>query len=80
MSLAEYLKENKIDEIEDDQEFADAEYDAIQAYCAAYGYSITDADLKTVKARGLEESFMNWKESCRMGLQEEKSCQCMESV
>ena len=80
MSLAEYLKENKIDEIEDDQEFADAEYDAIQTYCAAYGYSITDADLKTVKARGLEESFTNWKESYRMSLQEEKSCQCMESV
>lgn len=64
MSLRKYLEDNKIDQIEDDQEFMEAEYDAIQTYCEICGYSITDADLKTIKSRGrgLEESFTNWKQ------------------
>ena len=62
MSLAEYLKENRADEIEDDQEFMETEYSAVQDYCAGRGYSITDDDMETIKSRGLEESFRNWKE------------------
>jgi hypothetical protein len=34
MSLREYLKELKIDQIEDDTEFCDKEYNAIMYYCA----------------------------------------------
>lgn len=65
MSLRKYLEENKIDQIEDDQEFMEAEYDAIQTYCEICGYLITNADLKTIKSRGrgLEESFINWKQT-----------------
>lgn len=62
MSLAKYLEENNIDNIEDDQEFMEAEYNAIQTYCEICGYSITYMDLETIKSRGLEESFTNWKE------------------
>ena len=61
MLLAEYLKKMKIDDIEDDQEFMDAEYHAVRAYCDIYGYSVTDADMETIRARGLEETFENWK-------------------
>lgn len=62
MSLRKYLEDNKIDQIKDDQEFVDAEYDAIQAYCEMCGYSITEDDLEVIQSRGLEESFINWKE------------------
>lgn len=68
MSLAEYLKENQIDDIGDDQEFMDAEYNAVRTFCEIYGYSLTDADLKTVKSRELEESFGNRQELYVEGL------------
>lgn len=63
MSLRKYLEENKIDQIEDDQEFMESEYNAVQTYCEIIGYLITDDDLETIKSRGLEESFINWKET-----------------
>ena len=63
MSLKKYLEDNKIDQIEDDQEFMEAEYNAVQTYCEICGYSITAADLKTIKSRGLEESFSDWKQT-----------------
>ena len=62
MSLITYLKENEIDDIEDDQEFMEVEYDAVRTYCEICGYVITTVDLEIVKSRGLEESFINWKE------------------
>lgn len=62
MSLRKYLEDNKIDQIENDQEFMEAEYNAIQTYCENCGYSITEADLNIVKSRGLEDSFINWKQ------------------
>lgn len=61
MSLREYLEDHKIDQIEDDQEFMEEEYNAIQSYCEICGYSITDDDLEMIKSRGLEENFINWK-------------------
>lgn len=63
MSLRKYLEDNGIDKIKDDQEFVEAEYDAIQTYCKICGYIITDADLEAIKSRGLEESFINWKQT-----------------
>lgn len=62
MSLMKYLEENKIDQIEDDQEFMEAEYDAIRTYCKNRNYSISDEDLNIIKSRGLEESFIGWRE------------------
>ena len=32
MTLKEYLEENKVDQIEDDQEFMEAEYNAVRDY------------------------------------------------
>ena len=63
MSLKKYLEDNGIDQIEDDQEFVDAEYDAVQTYCEICGYLISDADLEVIKSRELEESFINWKQT-----------------
>ena len=63
MSLQRYLEEIKIDEIEDDQEFMEAEYNAIQTYCEDCGYSITGDDLDTIRARGLEEAYMEWEQT-----------------
>lgn len=62
MSLKKYLEENRVYQIEDDQGFVDVEYDAIQTYCENIGYAISKDDLETIKSRGLEESFINWKE------------------
>lgn len=58
------MEENKIDQIEDDQEFMEAEYEAIQTYCEICEYSITNEDLSVIKSRdgGLEDSFIHWKE------------------
>ena len=44
MSLREYLKELKIDQIEDDAEFCDKEYDVIMNYCKERKFLITDDD------------------------------------
>ena len=52
MSLVKYLEENEIDRIEDDQEFMEAEHDAIQTYCENCGYCIVDEDLSIIKSRG----------------------------
>ncbi len=62
MSLRKYLEDNKIDNIKDDQEFMEAEYDAVQTYCEICGYLITNEDLEIIKSRGLEESYINWKQ------------------
>lgn len=71
MSLKKYLEENKIDQMEDDQEFMEIEYNVIQAYCENCGYYITNEDLCAIKSRGLEESFLNWKEAYVKDLWEE---------
>ena len=57
MSLREYLKELKIDQIEDDTEFCDKEYNAIMDYCTERKFLITDDDLVCIVNRGLNDSF-----------------------
>lgn len=57
MSLIKYLEDNGIDQIEDDQEFMEAEYNAIQTYCENCGYNLSSDDISVIKSRGLEESF-----------------------
>lgn len=61
MSLRDYLEANQIDKIEDDQQFQDAEYTAIQTYCEDGGYILNPEDLIVIKNRGLGESFEFWK-------------------
>lgn len=57
MTLREYLKELKIDQIEDDEEFCDKEHDAIMNYCTERKFLITDADLSCIVNRGLNDSY-----------------------
>lgn len=57
MSLREYLKEQKIDQIEDDAEFCDKEYNAIMDYCTERKFLITDDDLVCIVNRGLNDSY-----------------------
>ena len=71
MSLRKYLEDGKIDQIEDYQVFMELEYNAVQTYCEIIGYLITSDDLEIIKSRGLEDSFINWKETYIKDLWEE---------
>ncbi len=71
MSLRKYLDENKIDQIEDDQEFVESEYTAIQTYCENCGYVLDQDDIEVIKDRGLKTSFDFWKETYVKDLWEE---------
>ncbi len=71
MSLRNYLEENKINELEDNQEFEEAEYTAIQTYCENCGYIIGSDDISIIKGRGLEDSFEFWKKTYVKDLWEE---------
>lgn len=57
MSLREYLKEQKIDQIEDDVEFCDKEYDVIMDYCIERKFLISDEDLTCIVNRGMNDSY-----------------------
>lgn len=57
MSLREYLKEKRIDQIEDDEKFCDEEYNAIMEYCIGKKFLITDDDLICIVNRGLIDSY-----------------------
>lgn len=59
--LDEIIKE-LMDKLDDDEEFCTAEYDAVQEYCGKRKYQISDEDLHTIKAIGLENVFDGWKE------------------
>lgn len=60
--LLEYLHQNKIDQITDDQEFIEAEYNAAMEYCRERNFNVSDEDMKTIISRGLDDSFYNCKE------------------
>lgn len=57
MTLREYLKELKIDQIEDDEEFCYKEYDATMEYCKKKKFILNDTDLFCIVNRGLNESY-----------------------
>ncbi len=59
----EYLEDKKIDSIKDDQEFVEAEYNAVRTYCENCGYRITYDDLVTINLRGLMESYEDWRQA-----------------
>jgi len=61
-SLAAYLLSLKIDQIEDDQEFCNAEHEAIQEYCEQHGYKLSEDDWREIRSRGEEQTFLNTKE------------------
>ena len=53
ITLEELLKEEGIDEIEDDEEFCRAEFEAIREYFS--NYNVTEEDIAEIRARGYEE-------------------------
>lgn len=61
--LNRYLKVQGIDEIEDDEEFCRAEHEAVYNYCAEKNFEMSDDDIQTIYARGLEDAFDFWKNS-----------------
>lgn len=63
MSLAEHLRELKVDDIEDDQEFCDAEHAAIIDYCEKHKYDLSSEDMDEIINRGYENAFPSWKEN-----------------
>jgi len=48
--------------IEDDEEYIEAEHDAVQQYCEDHNYKMTDDEMETIRVFGYEESFDIWVE------------------
>ena len=62
MTLKEYLEENKVDLIEDDQEFMETEYNAVRDYCEGKSFSISEEAIKTIESRGMKWAYDKWME------------------
>lgn len=60
MSLRKYLKDLKIDQIEDDEEFCDKEYEVVMKYCTERRFLISDDDLMCISSRDLLDSYKAW--------------------
>ena len=50
----------EVDKIEDDDKWLEAEHDTVQQYCEDKNYEMTEDEMKTIRSRGLEESFESW--------------------
>lgn len=61
-TLAEIIAEEKIDEIEDDQEFCEAENELVREYCIRRNFNLSKEDLRTIRSRGLSSDLHAWKE------------------
>ena len=62
MSLYEYLKEQKIDEIKNEYRWTMAQHEAIHEYCRVHNYKLSKQDIDFVIDRGFENTFRMWKE------------------
>lgn len=56
MLLAQYLKENNIDQIENDLDFCLAEHEAIAEYFQMY--EVSKEDINEAEARGYDSSYL----------------------
>ena len=61
-TLAEIITEERIDDIEDDQEFCEAENELIREYCINKNFRLSKEDLRTIRSRGLSGAIDAWKE------------------
>lgn len=52
MTLKEHLTNLNIDQIEDDEKFCQAEYEATRDYCESH--SLTEDDIKEIELRGCQ--------------------------
>lgn len=64
MSLRKYLLEKNVDEIEDDEEFCRAEYEAIGDYCSSH--TLTEDDVQEIESRGYQRYQFKKKEENQM--------------
>lgn len=53
MTLKKYLLDQNIDQIEDDEEFCRAEYEAIRDYCNEH--MVTEEDTQEIESRGYDK-------------------------
>lgn len=61
MSLKEFLKEKKVDAIENDSEFCETEYELTHEYFNENGF--TEEDMEEFHKRGFDDDTLNcWKE------------------
>lgn len=63
-TLRHYIDLLGVDDIEDDQKFVEAEYEAIHDYCLNHKFLLTEDDMRVVYERGLVECFEDWSVSC----------------
>lgn len=56
-NLAAWLKYNKVDEIEDDEEFCKTEHEVVRDYCEKRRFILSLEDMETIRSRGLENDF-----------------------
>lgn len=61
MSLRKYLKDKKIDQIKNVQEFIEAEYNAVFTYCKLCMYKISVDDTREIESRGLSGAYIERK-------------------
>lgn len=60
MSLREYLEENGVDDMEDDEEFMEAEYYMTRLYCESRNYILGPGDRAAIIGRGLGDCYEDW--------------------
>lgn len=57
MSLRKYLREQQVDQIEDDEEFCSKEHDLVMSYCTKQKFLLSERDLQCIVDRGLNDSY-----------------------
>lgn len=50
----------EVDKIDDDNKRLETEHDTVRQYCEDKNYQMTEDEMKTIRSRGLEESFESW--------------------
>lgn len=55
MTLEQFLKDSKVDQIEDDAEFCEQEHDLIAEYFRTN--NVTEEDIKLAEAKGYDVSY-----------------------
>lgn len=61
--LSKYLEKEGIDQIDNNEEFCQAEHEAVYNYCSERNFNLSDEDTQTIFARGIGDSFEFWEEN-----------------
>ena len=65
--LTKAISDAGIDDIEDNQEFVDAENDFIRNYCIERNFNISEEDMNEIRERAMEDAFDFWKNEFENG-------------